>query len=539
MISRRDLLLAGAGAAAVSAVLVARDVLRAPAPAILGSQGAIGANATGWLIPQLFGARADGSDDTAAFHDMAAAAARERRPMRIPDPGGRYLLGPWKLPDAIGLKISGSSTRTGALVPVSSNQPHILLIPPGAVGCTIERIFLFDSERPSAARCVTALLSDAAQELRIREMRVDGAKTGLWIREGGYHRFEGIYVARASERYFAFGGNANGRQVSQGWFHELACDGGLQDGNEAAATGVAFDIDSGSAFLHFMSPTAAGQDLGFYVHDGLGKGLSSRPDGIFIWDANIDWVKSEAVLVKSAGRMLMHGGNLRSVGSYAARLSGFNSIEWDSTNVYASHIGGLSIEGGFNDFYFKAGSRVIGNGWPSAHGGVGVRISAGSGRVDLEGGVIGNGEEGARPGSGYYALGTTSRQDYGLVIEEGYSGQLIVDGTRFDDNRVAPFKGLVKDGKLRPKTRIRNVDVFRTDSFGILHGAQPDDGSGIISIEHNLALPPLWYRIDALQPNIDVVVAGVDGRAISVYLRDSRGLRITKGVYDLRWEARI
>lgn len=533
------MLFAGAGATAVSAALVARDVLRAPAPAILGPPGAIGQNATGWLIPQLFGARADGSDDTAAFYDMAAAAVRERRPMRIPDPGGRYLLAPWKLPEANGLKIAGASTRTAALVPVSANQPHILFIPRGAVGCTIENVFLFDSERPSDARCVTALLSDAAQELRIRQLRVDGAKTGIWVREGAYHRFESIYVARASKRYFAFGGNANGRQVSQSWFYELGCDGGLQDGDEDAAVGVAFDIDSGSAFLHFMSPTAAGQDIGFYVHDGREEGLSSRPDGIFIWDANIDWVKSEAVLVKSVGRMLMHGGNLRSVKSYASRLSGFNSIEWDSTNAYASHVGGLSIEGGFNDFYFKAGSRVIGNGWPSAPGGVGVRIGAGSGRVHLEGGVIGNGEEGPRPGSGYYALGTTSRQDYGLVIAEDYSGELIIDGTRFDHNRVAPFIGLIKDGKLRPRTRIRNVDVFRTDSFGILHGVQPDDGTGTISIEHNLALPPLWYRVDALQPNIDVVVGGVDGRAINVYLRNTNGVRITKGVYDLRWEARI
>lgn len=459
--------------------------------------------------------------------------------MRIPDPGGNYRLGPWRLPDANGLRIVGSSDRTGALVPINANQPHIVLVPPAAIACTIEDVFLFDGERAASGRCSTALLSDAAQELRIRQMRVDGAKTGVWIREGGYHRFEGIYVARASERYFAFGSSTGGRQVSQSWFHELCCDGGLQDGDEDKAVGVAFDVDSGSAFLHFMSSTAAGQDVGFHIHDGRGKGLPSRPDGIFIWDANIDWVKSEAVLVKSVGRMLMQGGNLRSVGSYAARLSGFNSIEWDSTNAYASRSGGLSIEDGFNDFYFKAGSRSIGNGWPAASGGVGMRISAGSGRVHLEGGVIGNGEEGARPGSGYYALAATSRQDYGLVIESGYSGELIIDGTRFDYNRVAPFLGLIKDGKLRPKTRIRNVDVFRTDAYGTLQGVQPDGATGEISIEHKLALPPTWYRIDSPRPDIDVVVTQVNGQAITVYLRDSSGRRLTEGAYDLRWEARI
>jgi hypothetical protein len=54
-----------------------------------------------------------------------------------------------------------------------------------------------------------------------------------------------------------------------------------------------------------------------------------------------------------------------------------------------------------------------------------------------------------------------------------------------------------------------------------------------------LALPPTWYRIDSPRPDIDVVVTQVNGQAITVYLRDSSGRRLTEGAYDLRWEARI
>jgi hypothetical protein len=536
MLSRRDLLFAGGGVAAAIAVDAGYQRM-SRAPSIAKSLRQISDNAMGWLTPQLFGARGDGGDDTVAFEEMAAAAARERRPIHLPDPGGRYCLGPWTLPSVEGLRISGASSRSGALVPISSNQPYVLFVPYGAVGCVLEDLFIFDAERSPNDRCEISLLSDCAQGLRVRRMRVDGAKRGLWFREGGYLRAEDIYVARASDRYFSFGGSKSKRQLAQGWFYELTCDSGLQDGGQDASTGIAFDIDSGAAFLHFFSPTAAGQDVGFRVHDTAAEGLNSRPDGLFIWDANIDWVRSEAVLVNAVGRMLMQGANLRSVESFAARLSGFGSIEWASTNVYGSHQGGISIDGGFNDFYFKGGSRVIGNG-PVQGGGVGIRLQSGSGQAYLEGGIIGNGDDDARPGKGYYSLATTSRQDYGLVVAEQYVGNIVVNGTSFARNRIAPFAGLIVDARLRTKTRIQNVDAFRTDSFGIAL-CVPDRATGKISIEHNLPLPPTWYRIDPPEKNVEVHVEGVDAHAINLYLRNANGTVLLEGQYEARWEARI
>jgi hypothetical protein len=233
----------------------------------------------------------------------------------------------------------------------------------------------------------------------------------------------------------------------------------------------------------------------------------------------------------------MQGGNLRSVESFAARLSGFGSIEWASTNVYGSHRGGILIDGGFNDFYFKAGSRIIGNG-PAQGGGVGIQLQSGSGQAYLEGGIIGNGDGDARPGKGYYALGTTSSQDYGLVVAEQYTGDIVVNGTSFARNRVAPFAGIVVGGRLRAGTRMQNVDAFRTDSYGVAL-CIPDRATGKILLDHNLPLPPTWYRIDPPARNIEVDVDGADARAITLYLRNAAGKALTEGRYEIRWEARL
>jgi hypothetical protein len=124
------------------------------------------------------------------------------------------------------------------------------------------------------------------------------------------------------------------------------------------------------------------------------------------------------------------------------------------------------------------------------------------------------------------------------MVAEQYTGYVVVNGTSFARNRIAPFAGLVVDGRLRTRTRIQNVDAFRTDSFGVAL-CVPDRATGKFSVEHNLPLPPTWYRLDSARRNIEVEVEGTDAHAINAYLRKANGTALLEGQYEIRWEARI
>ncbi len=127
--------------------------------------------------------------------------------------------------------------------------------------------------------------------------------------------------------------------------------------SQAASTGIRFDIDSRAAFSHFSSPTAASQDVGFRIHDTAAEGLGSGRHGtLHLGRRTSTGFDQEAVLVNRWDECSCKG-NLRSVESFAARLSGFGSIEWVSANIYGGHLGGILLEGGFNDFALKPVAR--------------------------------------------------------------------------------------------------------------------------------------------------------------------------------------
>ena len=147
----------------------------------------------------------------------------------------------------------------------------------------------------------------------------------------------------------------------------------------------------------------------------------------------------------------------RSLLGYAARLANFGNAHLRSFYAYASHLGGLEIAGSFYELSLLD-PGLAGNAWPAGDGGIDLHLTGSA--SDHQGLVkILGGEIACSDGKAYFPVnGVAARSEHGVVVEPGFSAELVMDNVYFRGHSKAETRGLLA----RPNTLVRNCRGVET-----------------------------------------------------------------------------
>jgi hypothetical protein len=497
-----------------------------------------------------FGAKGDGAtDDTAAVNAFLTAVSTYKLPGFIPAPSVAYLIGPITFPAVQGMTIRGQSMARTVFKPLNSGQSFMFYLPYGCSGLDLSEIYLDPTNLTVGNYPTWMIKCDAAQSVLLHDIAIATCNNGFWFNQGGYYRCSNLQVKAfcangTSGTAFQFGGSYTGSggtlQFTESTFKDLYCAGPAVNTSSQsaaqAARGTSFSFQSGAAFLELVSPITAGGQYGVYISDNQSGGVSTRPDGITVTNGNMDYVGSTAVIISAAGLVRLFDCAFRSLGSNVASVSNCGQFYARNTDFYAS-ANGVTLLGGNGDVLFNNCKSVC-NGWPSNTGGTNLSVYGANGRIQINNGELGNASATSPTWS---PNGATNQADYGLYWDASATGQLAVNGTRFQNLRVATSSGLTSSGTPRS-----GLAVVNTVDAGMLsrNGGQitaTSDGSGNILIPHGLLAKPataVVTQIGAANYPRPAVVA-VDATNIQITLVNSSGTAVTSTSATMNWQASI
>ncbi len=426
-----------------------------------------------WARPEQFGAKGDGSDDTAAVSGWLGYVASRAIGVL---PSKRFVVGPIRAKGLRNVTIQGAGREASMFSPRDPDQEFVLALDADC-GRWDLRNFSFHGGTHKDAPPRALFVSDGTQ-VNARSMTLDTSKVGAWFRRGGYCVCDDWFVASCSEAFVRTGGdNANRTQFSESVFSNFVLDARWEATNPVVteanasdaerATAIGLDLDFGSAYLKFDHMTGAGMKIGAWLHNSsTGDAYPSRdsaPDGLYFNDFNFDWVAREAFRVDNASLVVVDRAWCRSLLTYAARLSNFGNAHLRSFHGYASRQGGLEIAGSFLEASLQD-PGLVGNGWPSNDGGRDLHLAGSAsdrqGLVRVLGGTIA-----CRDSGNYLPINAVSNVSaFGVAAEPGFSAELVMDGVGFGGHAKAETTGVIG----RARTTLRGCRGL----------GQPDEGPG-------------------------------------------------------------
>jgi hypothetical protein len=504
--------------------------------------------------PQMFGSTVfgSGSNDTTALDECLDYIAESGKRMVIPWTSELVRCAALTLPAARGLHIQGPGfsvgVANGAITAYEADQPHVFFIPAGASYPVIEDLYFYHANWAVGDRPVWSVIDDTTGSI-FRHVRNQSSLSGFWARKGGYKRWFHVFSAGTTARSFAFGGAWNGvgtpQQLTQCKFWSLEDDAQIADPNDVSPGSVAFDFLAGSAYSEFFHPISAGRENCIRFYDNFAGGgdtrtteekLSARPDGLYFYDANMDWAGTNAVNILAGTRIeFLSGANLRALEGPAISIGGtgglIGTVAFKKGAAYASLDYGMIIQGNA-DLIDVEDFNILGNSYPTNTGGTGIYVAAGAGKLRITDGRIGG------IPSGLTEYGVANSQDYGIRRETGATYQIEIDGTDLGSNDVAPFSGFTDgSGYLRSDVKLQNVITPGAADHASGFFTVTLSGSSTVTAAHTLAAKPRAFDMWMSDGNYVARGNSSDGTNITGIVRDAAGAAVTTGTHTIMWEA--